>query len=114
MDKHHQPAENNCSNYQISDPLKDKILVQEIKPAEFNSNLMTERQNKIDLAVQSNITPLPVEVTEKLIKCTKTNFVPRVGVVNVNHCDFNLNESLNWLFETINQDLDRNPSPVCL
>jgi hypothetical protein len=107
LDKHHQPVENNCPNYQISDPLKDRILIQEVKSAVVNSSQLAERQNKIDLAVLSNIAPLPVEVTEKLIKCTKTNFVPRVGVVNVYPYDFNLNESLNWLFETNNED--KNP-----
>jgi hypothetical protein len=52
----------------------------------------------------NSINPLPVQVTEKSINRTNINFVPRVGVVNVNLCDFNLNESLNWLFQTSDDD----------
>jgi hypothetical protein len=94
----------NCFINHVLDLHADERQIPKIESAELTDNLLTEQQNIMEFVINSNITPLQCKITEIPIKRKKVNFVPRVKFENLNCCNFNLKEPLNWLFETSNED----------
>jgi hypothetical protein len=81
----------------------DGLQTPKMESAELSDNLLREQQNKIEVAFLREINPLTSKINEMPSKHQKVNFVPRVKFENLNCCNFNLKEPLNWLVETTNE-----------